>query len=118
MRSSTSFGAKGPRARAPPPPLGIMVEVPAVAIAPELYARAAFFSIGSNDLTQYLTASARDIARVAHLCDAANPAVLSLIARVVAAGKRMDREVSLCGDMGGDPVHLPALIKHGVRAVS
>ena len=100
------------------PPLGIMVEVPAVAIAPELYARAAFFSIGSNDLTQYLTASARDIARVAHLCDAANPAVLSLIARVVAAGKRMDREVSLCGDMGGDPVHLPALIKHGVRAVS
>ena len=42
------------------PPLGIMVEVPAVAIAPELFADAAFFSIGSNDLTQYVMAAARD----------------------------------------------------------
>ena len=100
------------------PPLGIMVEVPAVAIEPALYARAAFFSIGSNDLTQYVTASARDNAGVAHLSDPANPAVLSLIAGVVAAGKRMERAVSLCGDMGGDPRHLPALIKAGIRTVS
>jgi phosphotransferase system enzyme I (PtsI) len=100
------------------PPLGIMVEVPAVAIEPELYERAAYFSIGSNDLTQYETASARDIAAVAQLCDAGNPAVLSLIARVAAAGKRIGRDVSLCGDMGGDPVHLPALMRCGIRSVS
>jgi phosphotransferase system enzyme I (PtsI) len=100
------------------PPLGIMVEVPAVAIEPARYARAAFFSIGSNDLTQYVTASARDIAGVAYLCDPANPAVLSLITQVVAAGKDLGREVSLCGDMAGEPLHLPALLTSGLRIVS
>ena len=50
-----------------------MVEVPAVAIEPELFAEAAFFSIGSNDLTQYVTASARDIAAVAALNDPGQP---------------------------------------------
>ena len=100
------------------PPLGIMVEVPAVAIAPELFANAAFFSIGSNDLTQYVTAAARDIAGVAMLNDPAHPSVLSLIRNVVAAGRSLQRDVSLCGDMGGDPVHLPALIGLGLRSVS
>ena len=100
------------------PPLGIMVEVPAVAIVPELFASAAFFSIGSNDLTQYVTASARDIAAVADLNDPGHPAVIALIERVVAEGARLGREVSLCGDMGGDAVHLPALIAAGLRTVS
>jgi phosphotransferase system enzyme I (PtsI) len=100
------------------PPLGIMVEVPAVAIVPELFARAEFFSIGSNDLTQYVTASARDIAAVAELNDAGHPAVLALIRRVVEEGARLKRDVSLCGDMGGDPHHLPALIAAGLRSVS
>jgi phosphotransferase system enzyme I (PtsI) len=100
------------------PPLGIMVEVPAVAIEPALFARAAFFSIGSNDLTQYVTASARDIAAVATLNDHGNPAVLSLIKRMVAAGRDLGRDVSLCGDMGGDPAYLPALIGAGLRSVS
>jgi len=100
------------------PPLGIMVEVPTVAIEPALFARAAFFSIGSNDLTQYVTASARDIAAVAALNDPGNPAVLSLIGRVIAAGRDLGRDVSLCGDMGGDPAYLPALIGAGLRSVS
>ena len=100
------------------PPLGIMVEVPAVAIAPALFAAADFFSIGSNDLTQYVTASARDIAAVAALNDPGHPAVLSLIRHVVAVAGELGREVSLCGDMGGDPVHLPALIAAGLRSVS
>jgi phosphotransferase system enzyme I (PtsI) len=100
------------------PPLGIMVEVPAVAIVPELFARADFFSIGSNDLTQYVTASARDIAEVSELNDPGHPAVLALIRRVVDAGAKLGRDVGLCGDMGGDPIHIPALIGAGLRSVS
>jgi phosphotransferase system enzyme I (PtsI) len=100
------------------PPLGIMVEVPAVAIVPELYKRADFFSIGSNDLTQYVTAAARDTASVASLGNAGHPAVLSLIANVIAEGRRLGRDVSLCGDMGGDTVHLKSLIARGLRTVS
>jgi phosphotransferase system enzyme I (PtsI) len=87
-------------------------------VAPALFARAAFFSIGSNDLTQYVTASARDIAAVAALNDPGHPAVMSLIANVVRAGREIGREVSLCGDMGGDPAHLPGLIAAGLRTVS
>ena len=100
------------------PPLGIMVEVPAVAVEPALYRRAAFFSIGSNDLTQYVTAAARDIAAVSALNDAGHPAVISLIRQVVAAAGEIGREVSLCGDMGGDPAHIPALIAAGLRTLS
>jgi phosphotransferase system enzyme I (PtsI) len=99
-------------------PLGIMVEVPAVAIVPELFARSAFFSIGSNDLTQYVTASARDITAVASINDPSNPAVMRLIANVVAGGAALGRDVSLCGDMGGDPQHLPALLATGQRSIS
>jgi phosphotransferase system enzyme I (PtsI) len=95
-----------------------MVEVPAVAIVPELYAQAAFFSIGSNDLTQYVTAAARDISAVAAINDARHPAVASLIARVVVAGAKLGIDVSLCGDMGGDPQHLPTLLSAGLRTVS
>jgi len=100
------------------PPLGIMVEVPAVAIAPELFANAAFFSIGSNDLTQYVTASARDITAVAGLNDPGNPAVIRLIANVVAGAAALGGDVSLCGDMGGDPRHIAALLAAGLRSVS
>ena len=77
-RHRRSRGAQGmPYAE---PPLGIMVEVPAAAIAIDRF-DAAFFSIGSNDLTQYVMAAARDIAARRRLADAADPAVLSLIAR-------------------------------------
>ena len=102
----------------PAPPLGIMVEVPAVAVVPELFAAAAFFSIGSNDLTQYVTASARDIAAVAGLNDAGHPAVIAPHRRVVDAGRALGLDVSLCGDMGGDPRHIPALLAAGLRSVS
>lgn len=99
------------------PDLGIMVEVPATALAIERYG-AAFFSIGSNDLTQYVTASARDIASVAGLNDTANPAVLRLIGEVAGYGRKAGIDVSLCGDAGGDPRLLPLLLKVGVRNVS
>jgi phosphotransferase system enzyme I (PtsI) len=99
------------------PDLGIMVEVPATALAIERYP-AAFFSIGSNDLTQYVTASARDIAAVAGLNDTANPAVLRLIGEVAGYGRKAGIDVSLCGDAGGDPRLLPLLLKAGMRNVS
>ena len=99
-------------------PLGIMVEVPAVAIVPEAFASAAFFSIGSNDLTQYVTAAARDSAHVAELNDVAHPAVMQLIAKVAAFGVEAGIEVSLCGDAASAPEHVPALLKAGLRSLS
>lgn len=100
------------------PPLGIMVEVPAVAIAPELFGEAHFFSIGSNDLTQYVTASSRDDARVAALNDPSHPAVLRLINSVARHGRETGTPVSLCGDMASDPRHIGALLDAGISSLS
>jgi phosphotransferase system enzyme I (PtsI) len=99
------------------PPLGIMVEVPAAAIAVEAF-DAEFFSIGSNDLTQYVTAAGRDIEAVADLADPLNPAVLRLIAHVARHGRKSGREVSLCGDAAGDPAIVPNLLGAGLRTLS
>lgn len=99
------------------PPLGIMVEVPAAAIAIEDF-DAAFFSIGSNDLTQYVMAAARDSDAVAELVDPTSRAVLRLIERVAAHGAATDRKVSLCGDAGGDPRHVARLLATGLRVLS
>lgn len=99
------------------PPLGIMVEVPSVAVTPERFA-ADFFSIGSNDLTQYVMAAARDLASVAHLADTRDPAVLDLIARVAQYGAARGIEVSLCGDAGSDPDLVPYLLRAGLRRLS
>lgn len=100
------------------PALGIMVEVPSVAIAPEEFADVAFFSIGSNDLTQYVMAAARDNGRVAALNSVTNPAVLRLIATVAAFAREHAIPVSLCGDAGGDPAAIPHLLKAGLRDLS
>lgn len=100
------------------PPLGIMVEVPSVAIAPERFSDVAFFSIGSNDLTQYVMAAARDNTALVALNSVANPAVLRLIAAVAEFGSRHDIPVSLCGDAGGDPAAIPALLAAGLRDFS
>lgn len=100
------------------PPLGIMVEVPAVAVAPELFRDAAFFSIGSNDLTQYVTAASRDDPRVAALNDASHPAVTRLIAAVARYGREAKIPVSLCGDMASDTRYLKALLDCGLTSLS
>ncbi len=99
------------------PPLGMMVEVPAAALD-VAHVKAEFFSIGSNDLVQYVTATGRDNAAVAALHDALNPAVLELIGRVAAHGVRVGCEVSLCGDMAAEPASLARLLDAGLRAVS
>jgi phosphoenolpyruvate-protein phosphotransferase (PTS system enzyme I) len=100
------------------PPLGIMVEVPCVAIAPEEFADVAFFSIGSNDLTQYVMAAARDNGQVAPLNIVTHPAVLKLIGNVTAFALDHAIPVSLCGDAGGDPAAIPALLSSGLRSLS
>ncbi len=100
------------------PSLGIMVEVPAVAIAPELFAKAAFFSIGTNDLTQFVMASSRDETSAADLQDAAHPAIARLIAGVTAYGRANHIPVSLCGDMASVPENLPLLMEAGVTSLS
>jgi phosphoenolpyruvate-protein phosphotransferase (PTS system enzyme I) len=99
------------------PPLGIMVEVPAAALRAEDF-DAAFYSIGSNDLTQYTMAAARDIGAVADLNDAGNPAVLALIARTVEAGRARGVEVSLCGDAAADTRLTKALLATGLTTLS
>jgi phosphotransferase system enzyme I (PtsI) len=103
--------------RARRPPLGMMVEVPAAAVAIEHF-DAEFFSIGTNDLTQYVTASARDIGAVAELADPAHPAISTLIERVVREGGRRGVEVSLCGDIAGDPAYIPRLLACGLSVLS
>ena len=99
------------------PRLGMMVEVPAAALTIEAF-DADFFSIGTNDLAQYVLAAGRDSSAVADLLDPLHPAVLELIARVAAACDRAGREVSVCGEMAAQPECLRALIDGGIRAVS
>jgi phosphotransferase system enzyme I (PtsI) len=95
-----------------------MVEVPAVAIYPDPFRDVAFFSIGSNDLTQYVMAAGRDNGAVAALADPRNPAVLGLIHNVARFGAENHIPVSLCGDAGGDPRVIPELIAAGLRTLS
>lgn len=99
------------------PPLGIMVEVPSTALMPERFA-AAFYSIGSNDLTQYTLAAARDLDSVAGLGDAGDPAVLKLIANTTAYGRQAGLEVSLCGDAAAETRLVPLLLQAGLRVLS
>ena len=99
------------------PPLGIMVEVPAVAIAIGRF-DAAFYSIGTNDLVQYVTACSRESADLSALYDPLNPAVLELIARVAAHGRASGREVSVCGEMASDPELVPHLLDAGITSLS
>jgi phosphoenolpyruvate-protein phosphotransferase (PTS system enzyme I) len=99
------------------PEVGIMVEVPAAALTIERF-NASFFSIGSNDLAQYVTACDRTNGSLARLIDPLHPAVLDLIKHIAAYGRRAGGTVSLCGDMAGDPRCIPALLACGLRELS
>lgn len=100
------------------PQFGVMVEVPAVAIVTEAFSAVRFFSIGTNDLTQYVMAAARDNADLSTLSDVTQPAVLHLIEAVCDYGHTAGIPVSLCGDAGSDPDLLPALLRTGLREIS
>ncbi len=100
------------------PPVGIMVETPAAALALDTMP-VDFASIGSNDLTQYVMAASRDATgRVAELIDPLDPAVLRLIRIVVEAAAARGLPLSLCGDMASDRAGVEALLAAGIERVS
>ena len=99
--------------------VGVMVEVPALAIVADHVARMVdFMSIGTNDLTQYALAVDRTNAAVSGIGDPLHPAVLRLIAQTARAGERGGATVSVCGELAGDPLGALALAGLGVTTLS
>jgi phosphoenolpyruvate-protein kinase (PTS system EI component) len=102
-----------------PVELGIMVEIPSAALlAPALAHEVDFFSIGTNDLTQYTLAAERGNPALYHLSDGLHPAVLRLIAEVVNASHRAGKWTGICGELAGDPQATPVLVGLGVDELS
>jgi multiphosphoryl transfer protein len=100
-------------------PLGIMVEVPAVAaVMDQLCAELDFFSIGTNDLSQYFFAADRGNARVAGLAQLRHPAFLRLLYQIISATQAHGRWLGLCGEMARDPRNLPLLVGLGLSELS
>ena len=103
----------------PPMPCGIMVEIPAVAIMAEVFAEEAdFFSIGTNDLTQYTLAMDRGHPKLAPKVDALNPGLLRLIALTVEGARKHKRFTGVCGGIAGDAQAVPILVGLGVDELS
>src|SRR5450759_1541099 len=99
--------------------VGIMVEVPAAALMVEAFVpHVDFFSLGTNDLAQYVFAADRGNAEVAALADALHPAVLRLIDRVARAAAEGGRSVAVCGEVAGDPLAIPLLLGLGATELS
>jgi phosphotransferase system enzyme I (PtsI) len=102
-----------------PVALGAMIEIPAAAlILPTFLKYLDFLSIGTNDLIQYTLAIDRADESVAHLYDPLHPAVLRLLADVIAQGRAQDKPVSVCGEMAGDVAMTRLLLGLGLRSFS
>jgi phosphoenolpyruvate-protein kinase (PTS system EI component) len=96
-----------------------MVEVPSAALrASEFAPDVDFFSIGTNDLTQYTMAAERGNQDVAALADAFHPAVLQLIGQVADAAHARSKWVGVCGELAGEPLAAPILVGLGVDELS
>jgi phosphotransferase system enzyme I (PtsI) len=99
--------------------VGAMVEIPsAAAIVDLLAAEADFFSIGTNDLIQYLMAVDRLNDRVAHLYEPAHPAVLRTLKVIIDEANRLGKPVSVCGEIAGDPIYASLLLGMGATSLS
>ena len=98
--------------------LGAMIEIPSAAVAAELAAEADFFSVGTNDLVQYLLAVDRGNQRVASLYDPCHPAVVRTLMVIFAAAQKRGIPAAVCGELGGDPLWAPLLIGLGVHELS
>ncbi|MFE4573728.1 phosphoenolpyruvate--protein phosphotransferase [Paenibacillus chitinolyticus] len=99
--------------------VGIMIEVPAAGMAADQLAREAdFFSIGTNDLVQYMMAADRMNETIAHLSEPFNPGVLRLIRHVITAAHAKGRWVGMCGEMAGSVVAIPLLLGMGLDEFS
>ncbi len=100
-------------------PIGMMLEVPAAAVSLETISSVVdFVSIGSNDLIQYLMAADRDNPKVNHLCQPLSPAVLRVLRSVIKTCNRMQKSVTLCGEMAGQPRAFVLLLGMGLRQFS
>jgi multiphosphoryl transfer protein len=99
--------------------VGVMIEVPSAALTAELLAREVdFFSIGTNDLTQYTLATDRGHPKLAPLADALHPAVLRLISLTVEGAHRHGKWVGVCGGLAAEPMAVPVLLGVGVDELS
>ena len=99
--------------------VGAMIEVPAAALAINMFLRKLdFVSIGTNDLIQYTLAIDRSDEQVAHLYDPLHPAVLLLLAHVISSAEKAEKPVSMCGEMAGDPNLTRLLLGMGLRQFS
>jgi phosphotransferase system enzyme I (PtsI) len=99
--------------------VGTMIEIPSAAVTADLLAKqSGFFSIGTNDLIQYLLAIDRVNDRIAHLYEPTHPAILRTLRRIVDEGHKHNLPVSVCGEMAGDPVFAPLLLGLGVDCLS
>jgi phosphoenolpyruvate-protein phosphotransferase len=99
--------------------VGIMVEIPAAAVMADQFVKVVdFFSIGTNDLTQYTLAVERTNKKVAHLSNALDPAVLRLIGKVIEEGHKGGVWVGMCGELAGEPKAIPVLLGLGLDEFS
>ena len=100
-------------------PIGLMLEVPAAAVALDMLLEAAdFVSIGSNDLVQYLMAADRDNPKVSHLCQPLSPAVLEVLSQTIRTCRAAGKPVTLCGEMAAAPRAFLLLFGMGLRSFS
>ena len=101
------------------PDLGVMIEVPAaVYILDSLANHADFFSIGSNDMMQYMLAIDRNEASLAPLADPHHPAIIKLLAKIIRESARLDKTVTLCGELAANPTMASFLCTLGLRNLS